>query len=261
MHLFTLAVILAVIILSTSDSGADYVCGDANGDGTLNVSDAVYVVNYIFIGGPAPDPNCCESDCPPAVVDQDGNTYLTVEIDDQCWMAHNLKVTHYRNGDPIEHVTDPATWSGLTTGAYCSYNNDESHVAAYGMMYNWYAVNDSRNLAPEGWHVATEAEYETLTEHLGGCAVAGGKLKEAGTAFWALPNADATNESGFTGLPGGYCNQFGSFHDMRNNGVFWSASEYDSENAIGYALYHASPNMYYGIIQKNIGQSVRCVKD
>lgn len=176
--------------------------GDINNDNAVDVGDVVYLINYLFKGGPAPDPNCC-SDCPPTVTDYDGNVYQTVLIGDQCWMMENLKVTHYRNGDPIPHVTDGVTWGNLTSGAYCNYNNDEGNVATYGRLYNWYAVDDSRNIAPAGWHVPSDAEWQTLVDYLGGDAVAGGKMKEAGTTHWASPNTGATNESGFTALPGG----------------------------------------------------------
>ena len=122
------------------------------------------------------------------VTDIDGNVYQTVTIGTQEWMAENLKVTHYRNGDPIQLVTDDSSWSNLSTGAYCDYDNDGDNVAVYGRLYNWFAVNDSRAIAPAGWHVATAADWQTLIDILGGDAVAGGKMKEAGTAHWLAPN-------------------------------------------------------------------------
>jgi hypothetical protein len=112
-YLLALVVIIAFIGFASTDSRADYVCGDANSDGMLNVSDAVYIINYVFIGGNPPDPSCCETGCPPIVTDIDGNTYFTVKIGDQCWMAQNLKVAHYRNGDSIPEVTDNGEWAGL----------------------------------------------------------------------------------------------------------------------------------------------------
>jgi uncharacterized protein (TIGR02145 family) len=137
------------------------------------------------------------------VTDIDGNIYHTVTIGTQVWMVENLKTTKYRNGDPIPNVTGNA-WAALTTGAYCWYNNDAAtYKATYGALYNWYAVADSRNIAPTGWHVPTDAEWTTLTTFLGGESVAGGKLKETGTNHWTSPNTGATNETGFTALPGG----------------------------------------------------------
>jgi uncharacterized protein (TIGR02145 family) len=195
------------------------------------------------------------------VTDIDGNVYQTVTIGTQVWMAENLKVTHYRNGDPIPHVTDGGTWSGLSTGAYCNYNNDEGNVATYGRLYNWYAVDDSRNIAPAGWHMPTDAEWQILVDYLGGEAVAGGKLKEAGTAHWYCPNTGATNESGFTALPGGCRDYYGNFGFMGFDAGIWSSTEYDSNHA----WYRYLDFNYSGVSRdddsKQFGFSVRCVRD
>ena len=117
-------------------------------------------------------------------------------------MAENLKTTNYRNGDPIQIVTDSAQWRGMITGAYCYYENNSDYINAYGLLYNWYSVNDSRNLAPAGWHVATDTDWSTLNNFLGGEKIAGDKLAETGTTHWLSSNT-GTNESGFTALPGG----------------------------------------------------------
>jgi uncharacterized protein (TIGR02145 family) len=137
------------------------------------------------------------------VTDIDGNHYHKVTINTQVWMVENLNVTHYRNGDPIPNVTSDPTWMTLTTGAYCNYNNDLNNAATYGRLYNWYAVNDSRKIAPAGWHVPSGAEFTTLQLNYGGANVAGGPLKESGTVHWNSPNDGATNSNGFTALPGG----------------------------------------------------------
>jgi uncharacterized protein (TIGR02145 family) len=271
-HLFALLAILAFVGLMIADTNADYVCGDANSDGTLNVSDAVFILNYVFVGGPAPDSNCCEPDCPPTVTDIDGNEYQTILIGDQCWMMENLKVTHYRNGDPIPHVTDGGEWSGLSTGAYCEYDNDPANVETYGRLYNWYAVDDSRNIAPEGWHVPSDAELKQLEMYLGmsqseaddvgwrgtdeGC-----KLREAGTTHWESPNTGATNESGFTALPGGYRHNDGYFYAMGYGASFWPSTEIDSGDAYNRSLGHNVPQVYRGYRSKRYGYSVRCVRD
>ena len=206
------------------------------------------------------------------VTDIDGNVYHTIKIGDQWWMAENLKVTHYRNGDPIPHVTGDGTWSGLTTGAYCNYNNDTNNVATYGRLYNWYAVDDSRNIAPEGWHVPTDAEWRQLEMYLGMSQVdadatgwrgtdEGGKLKEAGTAHWKPPNPDATNESGFTALPGGYRFTGGYFGSMGNYADFWSSTELSSRFAwYRYLIYYHS-QVFRNYLSKQSGFSVRCVRD
>ncbi len=160
------------------------------------------------------------------VTDIDGNTYQTIKIGNQWWMAENLKVTHYRNGDAIPNVTDYTEWVYLTSGAYCAYDNDNSHVATYGRLYNWYAVSDSRNVAPSGWHVSTFEEWQTLEDYLGGSSVAGGKLKEAGTSHWASPNTGATNESGFSALPSGYRSHvYGHYSAMGFYCDFWTSTE------------------------------------
>ena len=151
----------------------------------------------------------------------------TVSICDQVWMKKNLDVDHYRNGDPIPQVTDPTQWANLTTGAWCYYNNDPANRTTYGKIYNWYAVNDSRGLAPVGWHIPTDAEWTELENCLGGESVAGGKMKETGTTHWLSPNTGATNESGFTALPGGsrsYMN--GLYYEIGQSGAWWSSTEF-----------------------------------
>ena len=251
-----LLVALAMVLAGVSPTIAGN-CGDVNGNGSgPDIADLVYLVAYMFQGGPAP---VC--DCPPTVTDYDGNVYQTVLIGDQCWMMENLKVTHYRNGDPIPHVTDGGEWDDLSTGAYCEYN-DPANVATYGRLYNWYAVDDSRNLAPEGWHVPTDAEWQTLVDYLGGASVAGGKMKEAGTTHWNPPNAGATNESGFTALPGGF--RSGDFFDaMGNVAYFWSSTEYeyDSSRVLSRYLNYISSQVGLEFNYKQAGFSVRCVRD
>ena len=196
------------------------------------------------------------------MTDIDGNVYKTITIGTQTWMAENLKTTKYRNGDLIPNVTDGTAWSALATGAYCWYNNDVANKATYGGLYNWFAVADTRNIAPTGWHVPTDAEWTTLTTFLGGESVAGGKLKEAGTSHWSSPNTGATNSSGFTALPGGYrLNNGGSFYDVGTNGNWWSSTAYGASNAWNRALnyYFAYAYRYYN--NKQYGFSVRCVRD
>jgi len=235
-------------------------------------------------GNPYTDDSCnpltgeCENVFPTCgtVTDIDGNTYQTIQLGTQCWMLENLKVTHYRNGDPIPHVTDNTEWSNLTTGAYCNYDNNEDNVNTYGRLYNWYAVDDSRNIGPEGWHVPTDAEWKQLEMYLGMSQSEadeiglrgtdeGGKLKEAGTAHWDSPNTGATNESGFSALPGG--NHFGDYQGFGAMGYyagFWSSTECDSPNT-NYAWYrglhfdHSEVGRYHGY--KRRGFSIRCVRD
>jgi uncharacterized protein (TIGR02145 family) len=195
------------------------------------------------------------------VTDIDGNVYNTVTIGTQVWMAENLKTSHYRNGDPIPQVTDSTQWENLGSGAWCYYNNDPANGTIYGKLYNWYTVNDPRDLAPQGWHIPTDAEWTTLTTFLGGGNVAGGKLKETGTSHWLSPNFGATNESGFTGLPGGYRWYLGTFVYVGNYGVWWSSTEDYTSNAWGRFLIYSGSYIYLGSSSKPIGFSVRCVKD
>ena len=206
------------------------------------------------------------------VTDIDGNVYQTVTIGTQEWMAENLRVTHYRNGDPIPHVTDGGTWRGLSSGAYCNYDNDGGNVSTYGRLYNWYAVDDSRNIAPEGWHVPTDEEWKQLEMYLGMSqseaddigyrgTYEGGKLKESGTTHWADPNTGATNESGFTALPGGYRGYDGYFHHMGYHAYFWSSTERDSGNACGRGLYYGNAQVSRNYGDKRLGFSVRCVRE
>jgi len=196
------------------------------------------------------------------VIDIDGNVYDTVHIGTQIWLKQNLKTTHYRNGDPIPNVTDGMEWRNLTTGAYCNYNNDANNSTTYGRLYNGYAVSDSRNIAPAGWHVATDAEWTTLITYLGGVGVAGGKLKEAGYTHWQSPNEGATNETGFTALPGGARSYDGSSaFPIGSFGLWWSATEDGTIAAWYRRMCYNYSDVEGGNFIKRYGFSVRCVKD
>jgi uncharacterized protein (TIGR02145 family) len=192
------------------------------------------------------------------VKDVEGNVYTTVTIGTQTWMVENLKTTKYRNGDPIPNITDNNQWSNLSSGAYCDNDNGSS---PYGKLYNWFAVKDSRNIAPTGWHVPSDAEWTILTSYLGGEEVAGGKLKEAGTTHWLSPNTGATNESGFTGLPGGFRNTSGDFDYFGHGGFWWSSSEYSTTSAWDRDLNSNEAYVYRDDGSKEYGFSVRCLRD
>jgi uncharacterized protein (TIGR02145 family) len=152
-------------------------------------------------------------------------SYATVTIGNQTWMQKNLNFCTYRNGDPIPEVTDLTEWANLTIGAWCYYENDTANDPVYGKLYNWYAVNDIRGLAPEGWHVPSDSESTVLIDYLGGLNIAGGKMKEEGTAYWENPNTAADNSSGFTGLPGGARSSTGEFTSIGKGGAFWSSTD------------------------------------
>ena len=191
----------------------------------------------------------------------------TVVIGTQQWTDKNLDVLTYRNGDLIPQVTDPTAWAALTTGAWCYFNNDPSgYGSIYGKLYNWYAVNDPRGLAPQGWHIATSDELATLRTTLGGSTVAGAKMKT--TTRWTTPNtlykgAGATNESGFSGLPGSYRDSDGTFFNfIGQEGYWWTATEFNTTIAYHYQLGKDFDNAVWGkILNKKRGFSVRCVRD
>ena len=183
----------------------------------------------------------------------------SVTIGSQVWTNRNLDVTTYRNGDVIPEVTDLTTWKNLTTGAWCYYSNDAANGTTYGKLYNWYAVNDSRGLAPAGWHVPTDAEWTALGTSLGGNSVAGGKMKT--TDRWNSPNTSATNSSGFNGLPGGFRNSNGGFEGVGIDGYWWSASQYNDSDAWFRDLGHLDGKLESYSYTKKAGFLVRLVKD
>jgi uncharacterized protein (TIGR02145 family) len=188
-----------------------------------------------------------------------------ITIGTQTWTKCNLNVSTYRNGDLIPEVTDPIAWSTLTTGAWCYYNNDTANGTIYGKLYNWYAVNDPRGLAPLGQHVPTDTEWTTLTTFLGGEEVAGGKMKETGLCHWDTPNTDATNESGFTALPGGYrSNEIvtpGEFVGINATTYLWSSSVYATLYAWHRSIDYNGSNIYTSYDIHTYGFSVRCLID
>ncbi|TAL80439.1 MAG: hypothetical protein EPN88_01255 [Bacteroidetes bacterium] len=197
-----------------------------------------------------------------AIKDIDGNVYRIVTIGTQQWIAENLKTTKYNDGTPVSLITDITAWAGNTTGAYCWYNNDEAtNKNIYGALYNWYAVNTAK-LCPIGWHVSSDDEWTTLTTFLGGESVAGSKLKETGTAHWVYPNTDATNETGFTALPGNYRDQNGSFYDLPGNfGLWWTSTEFPALNAYYRWMTRSNGTVTRDNLGKKYGFSVRCIKD
>ena len=193
-----------------------------------------------------------------------------VTIGTQIWSSTNLDVTTYRDGTPIPQVTDPTQWASLTTGAWCYYENNTANGTTYGKLYNWYAVagihdtdssTPNKILAPQGWHVPSDTEWTTLTTFLGGESVAGGKMKATGTSLWSSPNTAATNESGFSGLPGGYRNNGGTFSAVGIYGIWWSSSEGGTAGAWNRFLSYNEGVASRGYYFKNYGVPVRCLRD
>jgi uncharacterized protein (TIGR02145 family) len=192
--------------------------------------------------------------------DIDGDVYTSVTIGTQVWMVENLKTTRYSNGDLIGTTTpDTLDILGESTPKYqWACNGNKSNVNTYGRLYTWYAVTDTRNVCPTGWHVPSDAEWTTLTTYLGGESVAGDKLKETGTTHWSAPNEGATNSSGFTALPGGYRAYNGAFG---TDGRWWSSTESEMGTAYGRSMFHNGSNVDRAIQYKNFGWSVRCLRD
>ena len=240
---------------------------DLNQDGFLNIIDIVALVDIILnpetLG--CTDPNAPNYN-PEAFYD-DGSCLdiVSIIIGNQEWMVDNLKVTHFRNGDPIPQIADGNEWGALSTGAYCFYNNTPLNTDIYGNLYNWYAINDERNLAPVGWHIPTDDEWLQLINFLGGDAVAGGALKSIGTledsdGLWHEPNFGATNESGFTALPSGYR----SFNDYTNIGYrtfYWTSTEIYDYAASSWRVDSGVAEIANSYTNKQYGYSVRCLKD
>ncbi len=208
------------------------------------------------------------------VTDYDGNVYNTVTIGTQVWMAENLKTTHYADGTAIPLVTGNSNWDTLTSTskAYCWYNNDTTNKITYGALYTWAAAMNGaessnnnpsgiQGVCPTGWHLPSAAEWTQLSTYLGGIGVAGGKLKETDTIHWLSPNTEATNEVGFTALPGGNRGDNGTFDLIRQYGLWWTATEFDDLNAYYRRLNYFNANVYINNYYKMVGFSVRCLKD
>lgn len=225
---------------------------DPNSDSNSSINDPIPTIGVVF------NPNLTYG----TVTDIDGNVYKTIKIDSLTWMAENLKTTRYRNGDQIPNVTDKDAWYNLASGAYCDYDNNVNNSKTYGRLYNYFAVVDTRNIAPSGWHVATGVEWGgQLLIHYGGSMYAAPYLKEVGTTHWGSSN-NGNNESGFTALPGG------------GRTISWGSSSFDNQGSFGgwWCICEPSyvgPFMMMAYIDEvtsdatNLkrGYSVRCVKD
>ena len=278
-----------------TDADSDGVCDDNGGDDCDGVYDACGVCD-----GPGPIYDCgCadivpgECDCAGNLPDDQGNcqtymtdtdedgfydtllnpcldqsnipyfgeAYETVAIGDQCWFQANLNTVAYRNGDLIQNIQDETAWGEAAQGAYCYYDNDDSNGDTYGALYNWPVTTDSRQVCPEFWHVATEAEWTTLFDGLGGISAAGGALKEAGFSHWSFPNSEADNSSGFTALPSGE-RGYGAvgFVDLGDRGNWWSSTASGSA-AVAFQMTNGSASVTQLNKSLTRGQSIRCVRD
>jgi uncharacterized protein (TIGR02145 family) len=195
--------------------------------------------------------------------DLEGNSYKTIKIGNQTWMAENLRTTKYNDGMSISRTLVDSAIYNPSTGSYDSYNSTDANdtIRNMGLLYNWYAIATGK-LAPAGWHIATQAEWDTLILNLGGISNAGGKLKEAGLTHWVTPNEGATNESGFSALPSGRFYITGpSFTNYSNNAYFWCATPYNAGEGTMYSVTYSDKAIFKGHAQKTNGFAVRCVKN
>lgn len=205
------------------------------------------------------------------VTDIDGNVYNTVTIGKQVWMVENLKVTRYRNGNSIPNVMNTSTWRNLTTGAYCDYYNDPAIGNKYGKLYNWYSVKDSRNIAPTGWHVPSDAEWTTLELYVSAnLGISGSEAKALSSKLdWTSSTGinvvgndlSRNNNSGFMALPSGFLDIDGSFYLIGNGGYWWCSNERSTKDTwVRYINYNLS-NVKRTYFENYAGISVRCIMD
>ncbi|MBN2008384.1 fibrobacter succinogenes major paralogous domain-containing protein [candidate division KSB1 bacterium] len=187
-----------------------------------------------------------------------------INIGNQVWMKENLNVSRFRNGDPIPEAKTIDEW--LKAGkdgkpAWCFFENKPVNGDKYGKLYNWHAVNDSRQLAPEGWHVPTNDEWQILIDYYGGRELAGGPMKETGTKYWKFPNTGATNDHGFSALPGGHRDNTGHFYNLGHYATFWTATKCNQIAAWKRHLSHGDTKVYIDCFDMTAGFSIRCIRD
>jgi uncharacterized protein (TIGR02145 family) len=223
---------------------------------TMKIQTLLTAICLILMGNCQKDDNNDNT-----VTDIDGNIYHTVKIGTKVWMVENLKTTKYLNGDPIPNVIDNTEWENTRTGAYSDYDNSSGNSTIYGRLYNYYAVVDSCQLCPTGWHVPSDEEWTILTTYLGGEDIAGGKLKAKGTTYWLSPNTGATNESGFTALPGGYRIGNGQFEYIGHSGWWWTITEFDEWSFWLRAMVYGHTMTIRTFYGSTSGLSIRCVQD
>jgi len=198
------------------------------------------------------------------ITDIDGNSYRTIQVGDQVWMAENLRTTRYNDGTPVPMIENYDEWAELSLPAYSWYNNDSLNGEAFGALYNAYVI-DSGKLCPDGWHVPSDEEWNALETALGGADVAGGALKEEGTDFWKPPNTSATNNSGFSARAGGYRSYTGTFNLKRTYGFWWSSTRKswygDPPKFLFREMKYNDQNIRRDLAEDKNGLSVRCVKN
>ena len=249
-------------------AGAQGPAGPQGASATFSVSavgDTLYLGDnqYLIIPGiSAANPNGVGQ----TITDTQGNSYAIVTIGSQTWMAENLRSTFYCNGDPIPQISNVDNWNTATTAGYTVYNSLPSNDTIFGKLYNWFAMSDTRNICPCGWHVPTDQEFTTLTDYLGTEGYAGGKMKstgtlQAGTGLWDVDNFGATNESGFTALPGGGRTSGGAYANLYQSAWFGVSDQYTATQFWRRVLINFSSGVTRDTVNKKTGTSVRCVRD
>jgi uncharacterized protein (TIGR02145 family) len=200
------------------------------------------------------------------VKDADGNTYNTIKIGSQWWMAENLRTTKYCDGTDINYQPNADHWYLYSSPAYCWYNNDETNKIPYGALYNYYVV-ETNKICPAGWRVPGHLDWEVLANYLGGADVAGGKLKESGTEHWQTPNAGATNETGFTAVGNGYRGEDGivegvdaSYHSLKGTANFWAAWDPELPLPDLVRFFYNNATIYWFGTEEKPGAAIRCIR-
>jgi len=196
------------------------------------------------------------------VTDSEGNVYQTVILENgQEWMAENLKVNLFSNGDSIPALVTNSLWQVANSGAYSIYENNTTNSTIYGNLYNWYVTIDERNICPIGWHVPTDFEWTDYSDLLGGNGVAGGKIKMQDTLYWIAPNLGATNESLFSGLPAGCRYDGGNYSNKKKYAYWWTSTQLDNQFSWYRTTNYNSDNLVKNYVRKQSGYSVRCLKN
>jgi uncharacterized protein (TIGR02145 family) len=265
----------ASLVAGTLSNGTGYVNFEVSGKPSSE-GEATFAINFggktcsviISVAGSQP-----VSGYGSDIIDYEGNSYKTIYIGNQQWMAENLKVSKFNDGTAINQVTDKSQWINQTTPAWTYYNNSDINNTSYGKLYNWYVtnsmVNGDKNVCPTGWHVPTDTDWDELINYLDSTAegginypnVAGSKLKQVGISNWITPNSDATNSTLFTALPGGLRGGIGDFYSLGYAAYFWSETEKDTDNAWCRSLNNLNSYANKKTTGKPNGLSIRCIKN
>ena len=195
------------------------------------------------------------------VKDFEGNTYKTIQIGTQTWMAENLRTSTYSNGLPIENIIDHIEFGSYQNGAWVHFSNNPSYNIPYGKLYNWYAVINTNQICPSGWHIPTDSEWTTLTTFLGGESVAGGKMKSTGKEYWQAPNTGATNSSGFSGLPAGSGPSDPKLGSVGSYGIWWGLIGNVAAEPAFHRLSYNNKKIEHFNTSTSWGLSIRCIKN